>query len=145
MGYFDRNSSGRLKTILADRVEDIEKTLAHLLPEMTANLFIPAAMIIWMLVINAQLTVIILAWIIFGLSIGMAMMIGYNKKYEGQVQAQKNMNQSIVEYVKGIEVIKTFNMGENSYIKYRNAVTHVLRSEERRVGKECRSRWSPYH
>ena len=23
--------------------------------------------------------------------------------------------------------------------------TVVLRSEERRVGKECRSRWSPYH
>ena len=23
--------------------------------------------------------------------------------------------------------------------------TNVLRSEERRVGKECRSRWSPYH
>ena len=22
---------------------------------------------------------------------------------------------------------------------------HTLRSEERRVGKECRSRWSPYH
>ena len=25
-----------------------------------------------------------------------------------------------------------------------NAVSH-MRSEERRVGKECRSRWSPYH
>ena len=23
--------------------------------------------------------------------------------------------------------------------------THYIRSEERRVGKECRSRWSPYH
>ena len=22
---------------------------------------------------------------------------------------------------------------------------HFIRSEERRVGKECRSRWSPYH
>ena len=22
---------------------------------------------------------------------------------------------------------------------------HISRSEERRVGKECRSRWSPYH
>ena len=22
---------------------------------------------------------------------------------------------------------------------------YVMRSEERRVGKECRSRWSPYH
>ena len=24
-------------------------------------------------------------------------------------------------------------------------VAHSMRSEERRVGKECRSRWSPYH
>ena len=24
-------------------------------------------------------------------------------------------------------------------------ITSYLRSEERRVGKECRSRWSPYH
>ena len=24
-------------------------------------------------------------------------------------------------------------------------ITHAERSEERRVGKECRSRWSPYH
>ena len=26
-----------------------------------------------------------------------------------------------------------------------DASTKVVRSEERRVGKECRSRWSPYH
>ena len=25
------------------------------------------------------------------------------------------------------------------------ALEHDIRSEERRVGKECRSRWSPYH
>ena len=25
------------------------------------------------------------------------------------------------------------------------SIREVLRSEERRVGKECRSRWSPYH
>ena len=35
-----------------------------------------------------------------------------------------------------------------SYLKeYRKILynNYVLRSEERRVGKECRSRWSPYH
>ena len=31
---------------------------------------------------------------------------------------------------------------ENSFL---NAAACVDRSEERRVGKECRSRWSPYH
>ena len=28
---------------------------------------------------------------------------------------------------------------------FRGAVGNKVRSEERRVGKECRSRWSPYH
>ena len=27
----------------------------------------------------------------------------------------------------------------------KTTIFEVLRSEERRVGKECRSRWSPYH
>ena len=30
-------------------------------------------------------------------------------------------------------------------IFYKGAPLHSSRSEERRVGKECRSRWSPYH
>ena len=41
---------------------------------------------------------------------------------------------------------------EKSYIyfsvlqtQYKNIKTTHRRSEERRVGKECRSRWSPYH
>ena len=30
-------------------------------------------------------------------------------------------------------------------LSYHDQLQGVLRSEERRVGKECRSRWSPYH
>ena len=31
-------------------------------------------------------------------------------------------------------------------MKGNEAIAHAaIRSEERRVGKECRSRWSPYH
>ena len=30
-------------------------------------------------------------------------------------------------------------------IEYRIHEVRKARSEERRVGKECRSRWSPYH
>ena len=39
-----------------------------------------------------------------------------------------------------------FNLGNIFYEIYRGFPTiPVYRSEERRVGKECRSRWSPYH
>ena len=30
-------------------------------------------------------------------------------------------------------------------VEWMDANNPLLRSEERRVGKECRSRWSPYH
>ena len=33
----------------------------------------------------------------------------------------------------------------NFQTKLVNDILHIVRSEERRVGKECRSRWSPYH
>ena len=46
---------------------------------------------------------------------------------------------------------KTLNLIKNDpwLEPFADAITgrhqYVLRSEERRVGKECRSRWSPYH
>ena len=37
-------------------------------------------------------------------------------------------------------------IGESvAYPSYSKIISHHFRSEERRVGKECRSRWSPYH
>src|SRR2546430_4840108 len=43
---------------------------------------------------------------------------------------------------KGIEnVIKALP----SILSRHSNVVYMIRSEERRVGKECRSRWSPYH
>ena len=34
--------------------------------------------------------------------------------------------------------------GDHNYLISKSS-NNLLRSEERRVGKECRSRWSPYH
>src|SRR3712207_252133 len=34
---------------------------------------------------------------------------------------------------------------DGEYLRVTEAVMRIFRSEERRVGKECRSRWSPYH
>ena len=34
---------------------------------------------------------------------------------------------------------------DHNHLLIDDKVAHVVRSEERRVGKECRSRWSPYH
>ena len=55
--------------------------------------------------------------------------------------------QEITEEIKG-EIKKYLETNDNENTTIQNlwdAAKAVLRSEERRVGKECRSRWSPYH
>ena len=52
------------------------------------------------------------------------------------------------EYIWTVPV--TAELASNTKFKIRhediaNFPTVITRSEERRVGKECRSRWSPYH
>ena len=51
------------------------------------------------------------------------------------------MEDNIFDKVHEVDLKKTM---ETSYIDYAMSVI-ASRSEERRVGKECRSRWSPYH
>src|SRR5574337_857115 len=40
---------------------------------------------------------------------------------------------------------QTGDVGPNAIPQALTSLASVVRSEERRVGKECRSRWSPYH
>src|SRR5258708_38397598 len=43
----------------------------------------------------------------------------------------------------GVAIRPTLALG--SYLAFQKMGGEAMRSEERRVGKECRSRWSPYH
>ena len=44
------------------------------------------------------------------------------KKYQQSVEINQKMNNAVVEYIGGIEVIKMFNQSETSYQKYSEAV-----------------------
>ena len=41
--------------------------------------------------------------------------------------------------------IEMENVNDDAAVKYLEEIETQVRSEERRVGNECRSRWSPYH
>ena len=122
MGYFEENGSGRLKAMLTDHIEGMERTLAHMLPELTANLLAPGAMMIWSFFIDWRLALCIFVWIIIGFSATGGMMKNYAEKYAGQIAAMKSMNQAVTEYVGGIEVIKNFGRADECYGKFKSAV-----------------------
>lgn len=122
LGTIMDTSSGKIKQIIVDQVESMETPLAHLLPEMTSNILAPVCIFIYLLVLDWRMALLSLVSIPVGMIFMMAVMKDYGVQYEGSVKTTQAMNSTIVEYIGGIEVIKAFNQGKNSYAKYSDRV-----------------------
>ena len=122
MGYLTDTPSGRLKTTMVERVEQMEVPLAHIIPEMTSNLLVPIAIVVYLFVLDWRMALVSLITIPIGMLCYMAQMKEYPKKYGAVVQAGKHMSATTVEYIGGIEVIKAFNQSAASYGKFTQAV-----------------------
>ncbi len=115
------DNSGSYKNIIVERVDSMETTLAHIVPEFTANLLLPAVMFIYLLTIDWRLGLANLVGAFFGL-VCMAVMMAKSKGgYELSVQKTKKLNDTAVEYINGIEVIKAFGKTGSSYEKFVHA------------------------
>lgn len=124
--------SGSLKNIMVERVDSIETTLAHVLPEFTANLLAPIAVFIYLLIIDWRMALVSLITLAAGMIAFMCQMIGYEESYQNTVNKTKILNDTAVEYINGIEVIKAFGKTKSSYEKFEVAA---------KEGAECYVEW----
>lgn len=122
MGYILNTPSGKLKSTLVDRVESMEPILAHLIPDLASNLLIPVCIFIYLFVLDWRMALSSLITLPVGLLCFHGLSKDYAEKFKGLVSRARSMNNTIVEYVNGIEVIKAFNQSANSYGKYTQAV-----------------------
>ncbi|MDD3415028.1 MAG: ABC transporter ATP-binding protein [Lachnospiraceae bacterium] len=122
MGFIMDQSSGRFKDIIVDRVESMEPILAHLVPEMTSNLFVPLCIILYLFVLDWRMALASLVTLPIGFLCYMGMANNYQERFSGLMKRIQKMNSTIIEYIGGIEVIKAFNQSADSYKKYSDAV-----------------------
>ena len=125
-------SSGTYKNIIVERVDSIETTLAHMIPEVTSNLIIPFVIFAYMLRIDWRLALLSLITVPIGGVFFMLMMVGSGESYENTVVKTKALNDTAVEYIGGIEVIKAFGKAKTSYEKF------VIAAKE---GADCFIEW----
>ena len=115
-------SSGKMKQIIVDQVDGMETTLAHLFPELTANIAGPLFIVVCLFVLDWRMALLSIVTLPVGMAFMMSVMGSYAKNYEGAVKTTQEMNGTIVEYIGGIEVIKAFNQGKSSYAKFADRV-----------------------
>ena len=140
MGFILDTPSGKFKTMLVDTVEKLELPLAHIIPELTANLLIPFLMLVYFFYLDWRLALTAFATFPLGLICYMGMMKNYEKRYAKVLTASKNMDAATVEYIGGIEVIKAFNQSTASYRKYTEAI-----AENENAKAEWFKKTNPYY
>ncbi len=128
LGDVQAQGSGELKNILVERVDSIEPTLAHVIPEMSSNAAIVAATFAYLLALDWRMALSILITFPLGMVFFLLMMAGYGKNYARTVSATNALNDTAVEYIGGIEVIKVFGKAKSSYEKFVTAARECAQS-----------------
>ena len=118
LGTVLEQSSGALKNTLIERIDSIETTLAHIVPEFTANLLIPIIILIYIFTVDWRMGLASLATVPLGMFCYVFMMAGSAKFYQRTVTATKALNDTAVEYIGGIQVIKVFGKTKSSYERF---------------------------
>ena len=122
LGAIQEKGVGSVKKLFIDDIESIELLLAHALPEGFANVAVPVVIFVAMFFADWKLTLLSLCSLPLGfLAMGAMYKSGMSKMGAYYGAAQK-MNNTIVEYINGMEVVKVFNRDGESYRRFETDV-----------------------
>ena len=108
LGEVQKHSIGEIKSILVDKIENIEPPLAHMIPE-GAGLIVLAGILVYLAVVSAmeKKSVAIAA---------------------GTQKSQADLTEAVLENVQGMSVIKSFNLSSRGDKKLQGAVEESRRA-----------------
>ena len=140
LGFFSRRASGELKKIMSDDVERIELFIAHHIPDIVTALLFPLILVSYMFAVDWRLAIVVLAVLAVAFYVMGRMYTGkkireVSKRY---VETLGRMNASIVEYIRGIQVVKTFTESTNAYRKLNDDI-----KEYRKFANEVNVQYQP--
>ncbi|WP_168583607.1 ABC transporter ATP-binding protein [Gephyromycinifex aptenodytis] len=138
LGRVRARSSGHVKKILQDDVEQLELGLSHAIPDIAAAVAVPVASIIFMFTMGWQVglaavlvvvvTVLLIAWAVSRAN-------GFAEQ-ESRIKAE--LNTSVICYLRGMRVLRGFLPGHASYAATDAAIAATEDIENR---KESRGKW----
>jgi ATP-binding cassette subfamily B protein len=122
LGYFNKKNTGNIKTAMNEHVENIEISIAHHLPDLTAAIVVPIFTAILLFAIDWRMALATLAVIPVALIAQGLMFKDYKPLMKGYYDALEKVQSAVIEYTQGIAVIKAFNQTVESFGKYKDSI-----------------------
>lgn len=124
--------SGALKSTMIERIDSMETTLAHIVPEYTSNIILSIVLVVYLFVLDWRLALSCMAVLPIGVIAMCFMMKDGEARFKYALDKTKALNDTAVEYINGIEVIKAFGKSKSSYERF------VVAAQE---GSACYVEW----
>ena len=123
LGALNERRTGDMKTVINEDIEKLERGLAHNLPEFVSYFIGPFVIFFYLLSVNGKLALISLIPLVLVIGIMMAMFARMMKVMDRASESARNFNSVIIEYIHGMRLIKAYNMGSQSFQKFKSAIT----------------------
>ncbi len=121
LGDIEKLNPGTVKSIMVERVDSYEKILAHIIPEATSGLLAAIFLLVLMFIVDWRLGLGSFACVVIGFVFFAFMMKGAPESAQYCVDKTNELNDTAVDYINGIEVIKVFGKEDDSYERFKNA------------------------
>jgi len=122
LGYVSERSTGEIKTLLNENIEKLELCLAHNIPELVSYLTGPVVIFIYLMTVNIPLALISLIPLFLDIPVMMAVFQKMSALLPETNASLADFNSVMVEYVRGMRLIKAYRMGSKSFKKFREAI-----------------------
>ena len=122
LGDVENHSIGEIKSIMVEKIENMEPPIAHMIPEGSGHILLPVISVLALLTLDWRIALVSLVTVPLSLVFMTLTMVISGKSFTQYDQSNAHMNSTIVEYIEGIEVIKAFGRAGTSYEKYAKAI-----------------------
>ena len=122
LGYVSERSTGEIKTVLNESIEKLELCLAHNIPELVSYLTGPVVIFLYLMTVNIPLALVSLIPLLLDIPVMMAVFQKMSALLPETNESLADFNSVMVEYVRGMRLIKAYRMGSKSFKKFREAI-----------------------
>ena len=125
LGFFDTQSTGRMRKIIDEDSAQTHTFLAHILPDVAGSVVAPIGVIVLLLAVDWQLGLASMLPIVGAFAIMGYMTNPKNNDFQRlYLDAQEKMSAEAVEYVRGIPVVKVFQQTVFSFKRFYNSIVN---------------------
>ncbi|MCI1778990.1 MAG: ABC transporter ATP-binding protein/permease [Bacteroidales bacterium] len=127
LGYYNETSSGTIRKIMMGNIEDIEEFVAHNLVDLISVVFLPVLIFVWLASFNFFLAILSILPVFLGVGLQRLRMKREAEGIHGFFKVKSDMNTTVIDFIRGMPVIKAFNLSVFSFKRYKEGAEKYSR------------------